>query len=659
MIVSFFLAAALAIASPASATTIIDDFEKGVGLWSPTLQYGQVANCKLGTGPGKGGGLGLQVDYALEAQGTNHILYARDVRLRLSGFETISFDVKGTGDPSCIFLFLFDSRGRFNNYGTHGSNRDFTTGYPEWHRLAVDLQRDQSCQGGDADLGDIVRVGLFLWSDRPARGTVWFDSLVCENAGAHLRISPSEITPNGDGINDACTIVYVPPAEGRVTVEILDAGGDVVARLLEDAESERPGGRLSWDGRADGKPVRDATYTVRALFGSAQPVELKASVAVRNKPPVPPIRYDVKPFFPVGVWFEGGTGISGCPSDPAGARRYYEACFADLAAHGFNAVAVPNCPENLWTVLLDAAHKYGLRVSLEIGPLVGLVTSKQPLTEAAVEPVVRSVVDRIGKHPALMRYQILDEPPLWTIPNWIVVQRLLAQADPRHPAFSCFCDAAAMARLTADTSVSEAVFDIYPHSGATPTDTLGSFLPSLDRFLNAARGATSWAVLQAFAAPDSVQWRYPTPTELRAVTYLSLAAGARGVFYFIYQHLPGYLQGLTEIGPDLSLQRKPLFGPTVALARELRKLAPLLLTLKPARTSVEAEGDARVGHFVTPAGKPVLIVASTQPGKPVTVRIRTSRRSWTDALTGERLAAKSGVLLVALYPGAGRVLVGR
>ncbi len=637
----------------------VDTFDLGVSPWSPTLPYGKVDKCRFGPGPGRDGSGALQVDYALEGPETNHILYVRDVRLQLCGLETISFDVKGTGEPASLFLFLYDSQGRFCNYGPHGSNSDFTTGYADWHRLSVNLERDRSCQGGDADFGDIRRIGFFLWSMGPRRGTVWIDNLTVGGAGPLIRASPPEITPNEDGLNDTCAVVYVAPEGARVSLEVLGADGQAVAELLRDAEPGRPGGRLMWDGRAGGRPVPDGEYTLRAVFTAGEPAQIAARVRVRNRPPVPPVRYQVEPFFPIGVWFEGGPGLSGCPADPAGARRYFDVCFGDLAAHGFNAVAVPNCPEGLWETLLESAEANGLRVSLEVGPLVGLVNAPRPLVESEVEPAVRRIAERVGRHASLLRYQIMDEPPARAVPNWVLVQRLLAEADPRHPAFSCFCDPSSLDRLTAQTTVPEAVFDIYPHLRATPPDTLGNFLPSLDRFLKAARGNAPWAVLQAFAVPDPNSWRYPTPGELRAVTYLSLAAGARGVFYFIYQYMPTYLHGLTEIGPDFTLRRQPLFAPTAALAQELKTLAPLLLSLNASGPAPALVGDARAGSFATAAGKPVLIVASTQPARTVTARVPTTVPTWTDALTGETVAAAGGALTIPLAPGGGRVLVGQ
>jgi hypothetical protein len=361
------------------------------------------------------------------------------------------------------------------------------------------------------------------------------------------------------------------------------------------------------------------------------------------------------PFFPIGVWFEGKPDWGGYPDDPAGAKAYYDRCFADLAAHGFNAATVPNCPEKLWETLLQSAREHHMKIVLEIPPLADLVSQPQPLSEAEVRTAVEQVVAKIGRYDSLLRYQIRDEPPPQMMPNWLLVRRILAEADPACPAFSCFNSPDSLARAVASGGLAEAVFDIYPHGVGAPPQSLGGFLRTLDAFRSAAGDTTMWAVLQSFAKPGA--WRYPSPEELRAVTYLSLAAGAKGVFYFIYQVLPEHperLEGLVE--PDG--KPTPMYAPATALARELGRLSPLLLSLRPAAGPSHIEGDARVGSFVDGEGHRVLIVASVRPDQAVSVRLTMRSASpWKDRLTGEVLVPKNGVLTIPLAPGAGRVLM--
>lgn len=654
------LIALLTVKAPA-AEVMIDNFDAGVEGWTPTLQYGGVDQCRASAGEGVEGSGALRVDFILTDPATNHILYRKDVDLDLSWSEGVSFDVKGVGEEALIFLFLVDSQGNFHNYGPHGSNPDFHTGYADWHTLHVSFERDRTCQGGALDFGDVKQVGFFIWSMGPKTGTVWFDNLRTEvvDKPAGLKIWPSVFSPNGDGVQDAVRIHAFSPRDARISLEVVDAAGNVVAALLTDEPVVHHMFTRFWDGMTDGNPVPDGQYTVRATFSGREPAELTATVTVDTSHKWPPVRYEVEPFFPIGVWFEGATGptYSGAPTDPQGAKRFYDRAFADLAAHGFNAATVPNCPESLWETLLQSAQEHGIGICLEVAPLVALVNRPDPVTEQEVYAAVRRVVDKIGKYESLLRYQIRDEPDDSVLPNWILVQRILAALDPKRPAFSCFCSFGALARVSAQTTLSEAVFDIYPHWQSVPPPTLGGFLGALDNFRDASRGNTMWVVLQAFAvthAPNS--WRYPTAEELRAVTYLSLAAGVKGVFYFLYSHMPGYLDGM--VAADGTPQ--PIYAHVTKLADELKRLAPLLLSLTPAQAPATVEGQARVGSFTSAEGARVLIVASPNPGAPVTVRVSVpGNEQWADALTNEVFTPEAGLLSVPLETGGGRVLVQR
>jgi len=78
--------------------------------------------------------------------------------------------------------------------------------------------------------------------------------------------------------------------------------------------------------------------------------------------------------------------------------------------------------------------------------------------------------------------------------------------------------------------------------------------------------ARSWAVVQCHEITGAL--RYPTPAELRCMTWTSLAQGNKGVFWFLYQseHV-----GQTLMGGLIDREGKamPLWREVGRLAKEL------------------------------------------------------------------------------------------
>ena len=641
------LALAICPLTHAAGLVMIDDFSDGIANWKPEMVYGDVSGCRTSLED-----KAMRVDVDFNGPETNHIIYAREVNLDLSYSESVSFEVKGAGDSVSLFLFVWDSKGRFRNYGPHGTNVDFNSGYADWHTCRVVLDRDRSVQGGNADLSDIKKIGWMFWQMGPKKGAVRLRNLAYVDAAATVKCSPEAFSPNGDGVYDTADIIVRVPRKATATVEVQNAAGTVVATLERNLQPAVGRTVVHWDGRAaNGTRAPDGKYVVRTTFRGGRETVATANLTVDTAHKWPPLKQIPEPFFPIGLWFEGAPSINGGPADPAGAKAYYDRCFADMAQHGFNCVAVPNSPMALWEPMLKSAGEHGIKVVLEIGSLAGLVSRPDPITEAEAYAAAKPVVELLSKYPALLRYQMRDEPTGDMVPNWVLLQRVMAALDPKHPVFSCFCGTDALATLAKTAPLSEAVFDIYPHNPGTPPQSLGGFLPTLDAFKQASGANPMWAVLGDFACGAS--WRYPSPEELRAVTYLSLAAGAKGAFYFIYQFMPGYLDGLVK--PDGT--PTPMWESTAALAREMKTLTPVLMGLKADATPAEVQGEARAGRFRDAEGKPVLIVASTKPGAAQTVTLKAEGK-WKDALTGEGIEAKDGETVVGLVAGGGRVLVG-
>ena len=120
-------------------------------------------------------------------------------------------------------------------------------------------------------------------------------------------------SPNGDGRKEEAGISFQLPKGDRVTVDVVDGGGDRVRRLAGDRRL--PSGRheMSWDGRDDrGRVPPDGTYLVRVtLREQGRAVTGPRGIVLTTEVPRPrlvsatPGRIDAARRVPVTVTFDG------------------------------------------------------------------------------------------------------------------------------------------------------------------------------------------------------------------------------------------------------------------------------------------------------------------------------------------------------------------
>jgi hypothetical protein len=300
-------------------------------------------------------------------------------------------------------------------------------------------------------------------------------------------------------------------------------------------------------------------------------------------------------FFPLGLWYEGGVGDARdnvLPADPAVAAPIYERNFVDIAAHGINVVTVPNSPPAHHKLVLDTAHKHGLKVIVELdldgGELGHMIRGTRPLDEQLAREVLAKKLGPIKDHPALWRVQLIDEPTDFA--KFGKIAALTREYAPRTPPFCCLIGDVDGSAFLRESRSDVIAFDVYPYGpGNKPGDTgpLNAFLPFAQRFADWAEAseprADAWAVIQCHEITGGL--RFPTIGEVRAMSYASLAAGHRGLFWFLYQ-----TQGL---GPqttmsglvDRDFNPRQLWDELPKLIEEIKPLTPTLSRLRPDRTA--------------------------------------------------------------------------
>jgi len=431
-----------------------------------------------------------------------------------------------------------------------------------------------------------------------------------------LDVFPPTITPNGDGVNDVMKISFsYPPGElGGVLIDIVDATGTPVYSFVGKAQTD---GELTWDGKYEtGGAMANGEYRVSALGQSKRrEVVVERMVTVKNSVPWPAQRNVVKGLFPIGIWYDGRVeGINvpeGCtdvPQDLKEAEKYYEKTFTDIKDYGLEIVVIPNTPPAYRETLLEVASRVGVRVVLEIAELAwpefgGRFSIRHPdmeRDELELFKELKRIVRPLQRYDSLLCYQLIDEPPASLFDNWRMVSRLLAGADPKRASFSCLNNERECSKARR-LGMQMLVFDRYPLrvQSAPGEYDFRAFITLLDTLKAAAADRPYWMVLQAFASPAGM--RYPTPAELRLMTYLSLAHNAKGIFYFLYNSKTQNerLNGLV----DVDLNPAPLFDEVGKLARELKALAPVLLSLAPMENTVSGEGaDIDVQMFIDDEG---------------------------------------------------------
>jgi hypothetical protein len=83
----------------------------------------------------------------------------------------------------------------------------------------------------------------------------------------HWRLELLPVTPNPTG--GAARVAFVLPAAGPVTVDVFDASGRRVRRLLEGPLAAGPH-RIDWDGRTGaGRPAAAGRYWIALEAGAA------------------------------------------------------------------------------------------------------------------------------------------------------------------------------------------------------------------------------------------------------------------------------------------------------------------------------------------------------------------------------------------------------
>ena len=302
----------------------------------------------------------------------------------------------------------------------------------------------------------------------------------------------------------------------------------------------------------------------------------------------------------------GGLRVDGLPWFPFGFYCYWPVqptLAGEEAARGFNLMSPyqPNDPGSLdeRIAYLDRAAALGMKVHYQLLDVSGgggvYSGSGREIPPEQRDEWLRSEIEAVRGHPALLAWYIADEPGLRGLDPGEMrrIHDRVRELDPYHPVTMVFLNAAAAQRFAAAVDV--AMIDPYPVPNVPPA----SVGPAVAAAIQGLGPRTPlWLVGQAFGGGE--HWtREPTDREIRMMTWLALVEGATGVQYFIRHGLSGFPKSPAA------------WAAAGRAAQEVQALTPHLLSREPRPPAVSSEEAVRAMAW-SHGGETVIAAVNTR-----------------------------------------------
>jgi hypothetical protein len=287
---------------------------------------------------------------------------------------------------------------------------------------------------------------------------------------------------------------------------------------------------------------------------------------------VPPQQPVLHRFFPFGVYADSSSdgsehSLTQEHSLSVLTRNHlnFVLAGAPLAARGRK-----YSPSELTSPYVEAAQAAGVKTFVRMREAPSLYATKG---EDETRTWIRDFVTCTKNSPAVLGYDVGDEPSADQLWQMVAAKKLIEQADPAGIVGTCFWDINSIRAFNPYFQV--AISDHYPLAIDKTTDPKDVF----DWCRQVARvtgNRRHWVILQSFGMAEwksTEGYRFPTPAELRLMTYEAIAGGARGIIYFAYNAVPEKFKMMADPWGNPN----PLFKETGALARKLIPVCGRLL----------------------------------------------------------------------------------
>jgi hypothetical protein len=298
-----------------------------------------------------------------------------------------------------------------------------------------------------------------------------------------------------------------------------------------------------------------------------------------------------------GLWYyipapkfiaaDGTTLVNGEPFFARGLYHVDPEDYALIKAHGFNCVQTH--ADNI-----AAVGAAGLKAG------VALYWGSRPYSEKWQQKVLDNL-----DNDAIFAWWIQDEPDGGRVPLETMADAYLfiREQDPNRPAYTCLCVPDKYPQYAPQTDIVS--MDVYP-IGRSPITHISD---TLEHAQDVIPNHVHWFIGQVWSWPNT---RLVTAPEHRCMTYLALAHGARGLFWYSFNDPKWHL-------PD---QNPEVWAECKVVNDELTELEPALLTPNIGEAVFHpAEGEGQVHASAKRVGDDLFVIAVNPSETPVIVSL--------------------------------------
>lgn len=496
--------------------------------------------------------------------------------------------------------------------GTYPQNRVSSS---EWRKLSFSFTAKK-----DADNAKIV-----LYMRKGFTGKIWFDDFKIESSGntfaSILMTRPS------------CQTIW--DADANVTFQTVSVSNKIkIASSLSllvnvDSKSRKITKllKLKKDFSACGDFGKfksgDVLFTVKLLDMKAKHIlgqaVFKLNSRQKSTPPAGACfidKYnravvDGKVFMPIGLY-------SGAIKEND-MKKISDAGFNSLILYSSMYLKIGKNNDNLAGLnkSLDILNNYKLKLIFSLKDQYPWKSwaRKKIGDVSGIDNVTTKVVTTLKNHPAILAWYMSDEETSSRIPELIKVRNMVNRLDPYHPTYSLtfrFEDIPFYARTGDIIGV-----DVYPikNDSSSSMEKISKGMDAVNKTHKPVwfvPQAFNWGVYKAKNQKDFKQnFRFPTETEIRAMTFLPAICGAKG---FIFYHYGDIMYRAEKLAPGSS---KKEWTKLCRVVKELKELETFIMSIEKAPAVTvknEKSNKVQARAFKNNHGELRVLVTGSGPG---------------------------------------------